>query len=405
MTTTRTPVGTTTPTTPSTATTPSTPTTSGLDVLQRWRLVLGEASEGALGSAAGTAGAMDAALSWLYGRDDGEGTDKDLVDRRGGSGASALNVPEWINEIHKLFPKETIERLEKDAVERYEIDDVVTNKDVLSRIEPNETLLKAVMRTKHLMNPEVLQLARELVRRVVEDLLEKMKSEVQAAFAGVVDRRRRSPLKVARNFDFKSTLKHNLKRFDPDERRVVLEEPLFFSRVRRFTEQWQVILIVDQSGSMVSSVIHSAVSAACLWSVPGLKPHLIAFDTAVVDLTDACVDPVETLMKVQLGGGTDIHKAVAYGAQLIDNPRRSIVVLVTDFYEGGSPDGLVRVVKDLCAQGTIVLGLAALDSECTPQYDRDLAQRLVNVGASVGAMTPGELASFVAGAVQGRLKP
>jgi Mg-chelatase subunit ChlD len=109
-------------------------------------------------------------------------------------------------------------------------------------------------------------------------------------------------------------------------------------------------------------------------------------------------------MKVQLGGGTDIHKAVAYGAQLVDNPRRCIVVLVTDFYEGGSPDGLVRVVKDLCAQGTIVLGLAALDPECTPQYDRDLAQRLVNVGASVGAMTPGELASFVAEAVRGKKK-
>lgn len=376
----------------------------GLSVLQRWRLVLGESSEGALGAANGSAGAMDAALSWLYGRDDGEGSDKDVVDRRGGTGASALTVPDWINQIHTLFPKETIERLEKDAVERYEIADVVTNKDVLSRIEPNETLLKAVMRTKHLMNPEVLALARELVRRVVEELLERMKSEVQVAFAGVVDRRKRSPLKVARNFDFKSTIKHNLKRYDPVEQQIVLEEPLFFSRVRRFTEQWQVILIVDQSGSMVSSVIHSAVTAACLWSVPGLKPHLIAFDTAVVDMTEDCVDPVETLMKVQLGGGTDIHKAVAYGAQLVETPRRSIVVLVTDFYEGGSPDGLVRVVKDLCAQGTIVLGLAALDPDCTPHYDRDLAQRLVNVGASVGAMTPGELASFVAEAVRGKKK-
>jgi hypothetical protein len=371
-----------------------------LSALMRWRLVLGESSEGAMGAAHGNAAAMDAALSWLYGRKDGD-SDADTVDRHGGSGPSSLSVPEWINQIHELFPKSTIERLERDAVERYEIPDVVTNKAVLERIEPNETLLRAVLRTKHLMNPEVLTLARELVRRVVQQLLEQLRSEVQVAFAGIVDRRRRSPLKVARNFDFKSTLKRNLRRYDPETKQIVLEEPLFFSRVRRFTETWQVILIVDQSGSMVSSVIHSAVTAACLWSVPGLDPRLIVFDTEVVDLTDEVIDPVETLMKVQLGGGTDIHKAVRYGAQLVENPRRSIVVLVTDFYEGGNPHGLVHEVKMLCEQGTIVLGLAALDPDCTPAYDRNLAQRLVDVGASVGAMTPGELASFVAGAVRG----
>ncbi len=372
----------------------------------RWRLMLGEAAQGALGAAQGTAGAMDAALSWLYGRDEGDGTsDKDVVDRRGGSGASMVSVPEWINEIHKLFPQETIERLEKDAVERYEIDDVVTNPEVLARIEPNETLLRAVLRTKHLMNPAVLAMARELVRKVVEQLLEQLKSEVQVAFAGVVDRRRRSPLQVARNFDFKSTLRANLKRYDPVNKQIVLEQPRFFSRVRRHTEQWQVILIVDQSGSMVSSVIHSAVTAACLWSVPGLKPHLIAFDTDVVDLTEHTLDPVETLMKVQLGGGTDICKAVVYGAQLVEVPRRSIVVVITDFYEGGNADGLVREVKGLVSQGTIVLGLAALDPDAVPAYDRDLARRLVDVGATVGAMTPGQLAGFVADAVRGRRSP
>ena len=372
-----------------------------LTPLMRWRLMLGEAADGALGAAQGTAGAMDAALAWLYGRDDAGG---DVVDRHGGSGPSQLSVPDWINEVHKLFPQETIERLEKDAVERYEIADVVTNPEVLARIEPNETLLRAVLRTKHLMNPAVLAMARELVRKVVEQLLEKLKSEVQVAFAGVVDRRRRSPLQVARNFDFKSTLKANLKRYDPVNKQIILEEPRFFSRIRRFTEQWQVILIVDQSGSMVSSVIHSAVTASILWSVPGLKPHLVVFDTNVVDLSEEVLDPVETLMKVQLGGGTDIHKAVVYGAQLVEVPRRTIVVLITDFYEGGSADGLVREVKNLVAAGAIVLGLAALDPDAVPQYDRDVARRLVDVGASVGAMTPGELAGFIAEAVRGKKK-
>src|SRR3712207_510524 len=147
---------------------------------------------------------------------------------------------------------------------------------------------------------------------------------------------------------------------------------------------------------MASSVIHSAVTAACLWGLPGIRTHLVAFDTSVVDLTQDVTDPVELLMKVQLGGGTDIQQAVAYAERLIDAPRRSIVVLITDFYEGGDPGRLVQRVRGLCAQGTKVLGLAALDEAASPVYDRDCAQRLVDVGAHVGAMTPGELAAWIA---------
>ncbi|WP_224363173.1 VWA domain-containing protein [Hyalangium versicolor] len=371
-----------------------------LDPLARWRLVLGEAAEGALGgSLDGQGRAMDAALSWLYGRE-ADLAERDVRERHGGLGPSALTVPEWINEVHSLFPKETIERLEQDAVERYKIEEVVTRADVLSRVEPSETLLRAVLRTKHLMNPEVLAVARRIVERVVRELMERLRKEVRKTFSGVLDRRRRSPLKVARNFDFRRTLRENLRRYSLSERRIAIERAAFFSRTRRYTDRWQIILLVDQSGSMVSSVIHSAVTAACLWGLPGMQTHLIAFDTSVVDLTRDVTDPVELLMKVQLGGGTDIHKAVSYGAGLIEAPRRSIVVLITDFYEGGSAELLVRRVKELCAQGTTVLGLAALEPDATPNYDRDLARRLVDVGAHVGAMTPGELAAWIAGKVR-----
>lgn len=367
-----------------------------MEPLARWRLVLGEAAEASLGGSLDGAGrAMDEALSWLYGRE-GDLAEREVRDRQGGQGPSALTVPDWINEVHSLFPKETIERLERDAVERYKIDEVVTRVDVLSRVEPNETLLRAVLRTKHLMKPEVLAVARRIVEKVVRELMEKLSKEVRQTFSGVLDRRRRSPLKVARNFDFRRTLRENLRRYSPAERRIAIESAAFFSRTRRHTERWQVILLVDQSGSMVSSVIHSAVTAACLWGLPGIQTHLIAFDTAVVDLTRDVTDPVELLMKVQLGGGTDIQQAVAYGAGLIEVPRRSIVVLITDFYEGAPRELLVRRVKELCAQGTKVLGLAALDPDAVPNYDRDLARRLVEEGAHVGAMTPGELAAWIA---------
>jgi Mg-chelatase subunit ChlD len=367
--------------------------------LERWRLVLGKPAS-AMGSLGADGAARDAALDWLYGRDE----DHDRRDvrqgaattgRQGGDGPSLLTTVDWLNDINRLFPRETIERLQRDAVERYEINDIVTDPAVLETIEPNPALLRAVLQTKHLMNPEVLRLARRIVEAVVRDLLAKMATEVRAAFTGA-RARRPSRWKQARDFDITRTLRANLGHYRPEERRLYIETPHFFSRTRRHVEQWQVILLVDQSGSMVDSVIHSAVTAACLWGLPGVRTHLIAFDTEVVDLTSEVDDPVELLMKVQLGGGTDIARAVRYGASLIERPRRTIVALISDFFEGGSPSDLIRTVREMVDQGTKVLGLAALDEQANPSFDRDTAQRLADVGASVGAMTPGELAAFVA---------
>ncbi|WP_101789202.1 VWA domain-containing protein [Nonomuraea indica] len=363
--------------------------------LVRWRLLLGEAGGACVGGGQLDAEATgrDAAMDWLYGRD--EDLRRRGVRRQAGSGPSALTTFDWLDDITRLFPKETIERLQRDAVERYEIHDLVTDPDVLARIEPNPALLKAVLHTKHLMNPQVLRLARRIVEQVVGQLMEKLATEVRSAFSGA-KARRPGRMRLVRNFDMVRTLRANLGRYQPDTGKVVIETPLFFSRTRRHLEQWQVILLVDQSGSMTDSVIHSAVTAACLWGLPGVRTHLVAFDTDVVDLTSDVDDPVELLMKVQLGGGTDIARAAAYGAGLVDRPRRAIVVLISDFYEGGDPHRLVRTVRNLVEQGSKVLGLAALDDQANPAYDRELAQRLADAGAYVGAMTPGELASFVA---------
>jgi Mg-chelatase subunit ChlD len=371
--------------------------------LERWRLILGPPAEACAGGGlSGEAADRDRALGWLYGRDselDERGVRRGGVkpsgERTGGGGPSVLTTVDWLDDVHRLFPKETIERLERDAVERYEIHEVVTDPAVLERIEPNPTLLRAVLRTKHLMNPEVLAMARRIVDKVVQELLRKMATEVRQAFHGTRSRRP-SRWKQARNFDFHATIRANLGHYQPEEKKVYIEQPRFLSRTRRQLDQWQMILIVDQSGSMVGSVIHSAVTAACLWGLPGLKTHLIAFDTSVVDLTSDVTDPVELLMKVQLGGGTDIARAVDYGAGLIENPRRAIVAVITDFYEGGDAYRLVRTVRQMVEQGSHVLGLAALDEDANPAYDRDLAQRLADVGAQVGAMTPGQLAEFVA---------
>ncbi|MFK8004689.1 MAG: VWA domain-containing protein [Polyangiales bacterium] len=369
------------------------------NALTRWRLVLGEAANESMPNALGATDLRrDEALGWLYERGEGEGTEDG---RDGGTGDSVLSVPDWLTAIHELFPRNTIERLEKDAVEVYGIDEVVTNPEVLARVVPSEALLAAVLKTKHLMNPELLKLARELVKKVVEKLVEALQVEIRKALSGTLDRRQHSPMRIARNLDFRRTLHQNLRHYDAETKKLIVENPSFYSRTKRHSDKWQVILLVDQSGSMTESVIHSAVTASCLYGIPGVKTHLCIFDTAVVDLTDQVTDPVETLMKVQLGGGTDIAKAVQYGAQLVEAPARTIFVIISDFYEGGSEWQLIESVKGLVESGVHVLALGALCPNAFPAWNRETAGRLEKVGAHAGAMTPGELAGFIAQKVRG----
>ena len=366
--------------------------------LQRWRLLLGESAEATLGGLSPDYQAVDSALEWLYGRD------PELLargERRAGLGKSCLTTPEWINEIHQLFPKAVIERLELDAVERYGIDDVVTNLEVLERLEPSESLLRAILQTKYLMSQQVLAAARKLVAEVVRQIMIKLSREVRPLFSGSLDRHRPSSNRIARNFDFKRTLAGNLQRWSPSHGKLFIEKPFFMSRVKRHTERWQLILLVDQSGSMVESVIHSAVMAACLWNLPGMDTRLVVFDSEVVDLSADVCDPVELLMKVQLGGGTSIAKAVAYAHSCILTPQRSLIVLITDFDEGGSRDELVRRVRACIQSGIQVLGLAALGRDATPEYNREMATRLSEEGMQIAAMTPGELALWLAQKLRG----
>lgn len=385
------------------------------EMLARWRLILGGEAEQALGCCLGATDARrDRALGYLYNREyrpgrnvrgapgqgQGQGGNSPTRERSAGLEDSQLSVPDWINEVHELFPRETIERLERDALERYQIQELVTNPELLARAQPSQSLLKAVLHTKHLMNQQVLGLARHLVRKVIEQLMEKLARVVRAAFQGARDRRRRTTFRTARNFDPRATVRRNLSHFSPEERRLYIRTPYFFSRQRRQAERWKLIVLVDESGSMVGSVIHAAVTAAIFTGIPALRTHLVLFDTNVVDVTDQAGDPVETIMKVQLGGGTDIGNAMGHASALVESPRRTIVVLITDFFEGAPPARLLRVTRELVESGVSVLGLAALDEEAVPNYDRSLAQQMVDLGAHVGAMTPGQLADWVAAKVR-----
>lgn len=365
------------------------------DALERWRLVLGRYSDQRLNGAAldGAAARRDRALEYLYGREyQGRGLRREV--QPGSLDPSQLTLVNWLDEVRELFPHETVEVIEKHALDRYGLTELVTDPRTLERLEPNQQLLRTLLSLRGHLRGAVLEVARRVVRQVVEEIRRRLESEVRQTLAGRLNRMRHSPLAVAQNFDPRGTVRANLRHYDRERRRLVIERLKFFARNQRRLP-WDIILCVDQSGSMANSVIHSAVMAGILCGLPAFRLRLVVFDTNVVDLTGHASDPVETLMSVQLGGGTDIARAVRYCSELVEVPQRTVLVLVTDFCEGGPPSELVRAVKKLAEARVRLLGLAALDDQADPVYDRETAGRLAACGMEIAALTPQRLAQWL----------
>lgn len=366
--------------------------------LNKWRLILGKYSDNQIGFKEGASSLnymdMDELLDYLYSREYGE-EDGVRRERNGSLDPSNLTVPSWITKIREVFPKETVEILEKHALDKYELTELLTDKEVLEKLEPNKELLKNILQMKHLMKGEILETAKEIVKKVADDITKKLESDVKKAIVGRVNKNKSSLIKSSRNIDYKRTIKANLKNFDTEENRLVVDKVYFNDRVKKYNP-WNVIIAVDESGSMLDSVIHSAIMAGIFSKLPMLKTNLVIFDTEVVDLSGYIDDPVTTLMSVQLGGGTNITKALQYCETLIENPHKTIVILVTDLYEGYGYGNMYATAKSIIESGAKLIVLTALDMEATPIYDKDAAQKMASLGAKVGAMTPGGLSEWIA---------
>ena len=310
---------------------------------------------------------------------------------------SQLTIPKWLGEVRQLFPKETVEVIEKARAGSVWIDGIGDRQRDAEQIgaEPRLAEIAAdVSRTsqKETCSSKLGALSGNVVEELEAALCNR---DVRRALSGKTNRFRRSPMKIAQNFDWRATVRKNLKNFDVKTQRLMVNELVFFSRIQRRLP-WQVILCIDQSGSMASSVIHSAVMAGILAGLPMLKVNLVVFDTSVVDLSGYVDDPVETLMSVQLGGGTDIGKAMTYCESLIENPRRAVFVLVSDFCEGAQPRRMLQSCRRLREAGVKVLGLAALDQDANPSYDNKMSERLAAAGMDIAALTPKQLAEWLA---------
>ncbi|GKW03739.1 hypothetical protein PEC301877_25520 [Pectobacterium carotovorum subsp. carotovorum] len=364
---------------------------------KRWRLILGHYADEALGNAAFDAQDLkvERTLDYLYRREYQRRGLKQEGGRHGSLDQSQLTAVNWLNQARKLFPSSTFERMQSQAIERYEISHLFNDPQALQAMEPTPALAKALLSLRGRMNEETREAVRDIIRKVVDEILRTLRPTFTNALTGRRNRFRRSPVASSQNFDWRATIAANLKHFDREKNRLVIETPHFNSRMQRHMP-WDVILCVDQSASMSSSVMYAAVCASILATLPAVRVSLIVFDTQVVDLSHLAHDPVDVLMTVQLGGGTNIAKAMQYCEQQVQNPKRTIVTLISDFEEGGALNRLLSCVQRMHSQQITLLGLAALDDAAQPVYDTAIGQKLADRGMHVAALTPEHFAQWLA---------
>lgn len=317
---------------------------------------------------------------------------------KGDSSNSKITPIEWVNKVRELFSKDVAQKIERHAIEKYNLMELLNDPEVLKTVEPNKELLKNIIQFKSHLSDDILALCKDIIKKVASELEEKLLCEMRQSLVGKRNRNERSNIKLYRNFDIKKTIKKNLKNYDYNKGKLVIDN-VYFNSNYTMANTYKVIMVIDESGSMLDSVIYSAVVASIFSKVKNIDLNLVIFDTQVVDLTEYKEDPVEVMLKVQLGGGTYIDKAVEYCSNLVVNPDKTIMILVSDLFEGGSEKHLLTSISSLVESGVKFIALTALDYEGTPYYDEQLAKEISSLGADVASMTPENLAEFVGGVI------
>jgi Mg-chelatase subunit ChlD len=369
--------------------------------LKRWRLLLGgEAAESTGVTLGGDEARMDRALEALYGS--AGGGDGRSGRRSAGLGASAPQVARWLGDIRGYFPSSVVQVMQQDAIERLDLTRLLLEPEMLEAVEPDVHLVGTLLSLNRVMPDRARESARAVVRTVVRELERRLAQRTRSAIGGALDRSARTqrPRRLA-DVDWTRTIRANLRHYLPAHGTVVPDRLIGYGR-RRQAVRRDVVLCVDQSGSMASSVVYAGVFGAVLASMPSLRTSLVVFDTSVVDLTDQLHDPVEVLFGTQLGGGTDINRAIAYCRRLVTRPADTIFVLISDLYEGGVREEMLGHVAAMTAAGVQVVALLALSDDGAPSYDHDNAAALAALGAPAFACTPDAFPGLMAAAVERR---
>ncbi|MEU0919716.1 VWA domain-containing protein [Streptomyces cyaneofuscatus] len=382
--------------------------------MRRWRMVLGADSAESTGcTLTGQDAAMDGALNALYGGGGGKKPGgRGGGGRSAGLGASAPSVARWLGDIRTYFPSSVVQVMQRDAIDRLGLSALLLEPEMLEAVEADVHLVGTLLSLNKAMPETTKETARAVVRKVVDDLEKRLESRTRATLTGALDRSARISRPRHRDIDWDRTIRANLKNYltipgtdgGPDTGTVVPERLIGYGRASQSVKK-DVILCIDQSGSMAASVVYASVFGAVLASMRTLDTRLVVFDTAVVDLTDQLDDPVDVLFGTQLGGGTDINRALAYCQSKITRPADTVVVLISDLYEGGIRDEMLKRVAAMKASGVQFVTLLALSDEGAPAYDHEHAAALGALGAPAFACTPDLFPDIMAAAIEKRPLP
>ncbi|MDQ4090151.1 MAG: VWA domain-containing protein [Actinomycetota bacterium] len=366
---------------------------------RRWRLVLGGAAED-LGGLGGADTGMDAALAALY-EPGSEGAGGERGPRSGGLESSAPRVARWLGDIRTYFPSTIVRVMQTDAIERLNLKRLLLEPEVLEAVEPDVHLVSTLLALNSVLPEETRQTARLVVRKVVEDLERRLAQRTRQALTGALDRAARNRRPRHNAIDWDKTVRANLRHWQPEHHTVIPETLIGYGR-RQQAVQRDIVLCVDQSGSMAASVVFAGVFGAVLAGLRAVRTQLVVFDTSVVDLTDHLDDPVDLLFATQLGGGTDINQALAYCQSTLTRPTQTVLVLISDLVEGGSREEMLGRAADLVAAGVQVIALLALSDDGAPAYDHDNAAALSALGIPAFACTPDLFPELMAAAIERR---
>ena len=355
--------------------------------LRRWRLVLGKPAEASSCSLEGADLGMDRVLEALYDSD-----------RKAGLGSSAPNVNRWLGDIREYFPSSTVRVMQQDAIHRLGMQQMLFEPELLSQVEADVHLVATLMSLKGVIPARTKETARQVVRKVVEDLERRLRNPLTQAVRGALQRATRNRRPKLAEIDWDRTIRANLRHYLPEKRTIVAERLIGFGR--RKSSLRDIVLCVDQSGSMAPSVVYASVFAAVLASLRAVSTKMIVFDTAIVDLTEMLRDPVDVLFGTQLGGGTDINQALAYCQQIITRPTQTIMVVISDLCEGGNSAEMLARAQALKIAGVNVVCLLALSDEGAPAYDHEHAAAFASMGIPTFACTPDLFAELMAAAIQ-----
>ncbi len=399
------------------------PNTPDPEQLRRWRLILGKTTEESLHGMgcrhglfgpgqpllAGDQAEADEALEVIYPSDEELSREEWEASTEGrklgpahSRGRTFPRVARWLDQIRTFFPSDVVVLLQHDAIERRGMKELLFEPELLANVEPSIDLASTILALKNMVPEKAKAAARDVVRRVVEDVRKRLESQFVRAVRGALDRNHHSPFRSLPNLDWPRTIRRNLKNYNPELRVLIPETMSFFSRLNR-QNRWNIIIAMDQSGSMAASLIYGGIMGAILASIPAVETHVVAFNQSeVVDLTEHCSDPVDLLFGVQLGGAEDYWMATSYCERFMHTPARTLYILLADLHDTSPNESrFVKKMEFLLESGVHAIGLLAISDQGKPAYNERLAEKLAMMGMPCFGCTPDRLPELLATVLKG----